>query len=215
MKRSVIALLAALTLAAPAAADVVIQTTPGTASYTGPTAFTPTTTFDFEAATPRWSGGIFTDNVGSVRAQPFGSTGGYASSGPTDGSPNTFDLTNLGVLRYVSFIWGSVDSYNTLEVLGVGGSVLKTIVGSDIFVPADGNQTSPNTNPLVTLAFTGDTYGKVTGLRFASTQNAFEIDNLAVGVPEPASWALMLGGFGLVGAAIRRRSRPANRVVYA
>jgi hypothetical protein len=24
-------------------------------------------------------------------------------------------------------------------------------------------------------------------------------------VPEPASWALMLGGFGLVGLAIRRR----------
>jgi len=29
------------------------------------------------------------------------------------------------------------------------------------------------------------------------------------GVPEPASWALMLGGFGLVGAAMRRRSRTA------
>jgi len=29
------------------------------------------------------------------------------------------------------------------------------------------------------------------------------------GVPEPASWALMLGGFGLVGAAMRRRQRTA------
>ncbi|WP_294391441.1 PEPxxWA-CTERM sorting domain-containing protein [uncultured Sphingomonas sp.] len=27
--------------------------------------------------------------------------------------------------------------------------------------------------------------------------------------PEPASWALMIGGFGLVGAALRRRRRPA------
>ena len=25
------------------------------------------------------------------------------------------------------------------------------------------------------------------------------------GVPEPASWAMMLGGFGLVGSAMRRR----------
>ena len=25
------------------------------------------------------------------------------------------------------------------------------------------------------------------------------------GVPEPASWALMIGGFGLVGASMRRR----------
>ncbi len=32
-------------------------------------------------------------------------------------------------------------------------------------------------------------------------------------VPEPASWALMLGGFGLVGAALRQRSRAT--VVYA
>lgn len=32
------------------------------------------------------------------------------------------------------------------------------------------------------------------------------------GVPEPASWALMIGGFGLAGAAVRRR-RP--NIVYA
>ena len=27
------------------------------------------------------------------------------------------------------------------------------------------------------------------------------------GVPEPASWALMIGGFGLAGATLRRRRR--------
>jgi opacity protein-like surface antigen len=32
-------------------------------------------------------------------------------------------------------------------------------------------------------------------------------------VPEPASWALMLGGFGLVGAAMRRRTQ--EHVTYA
>jgi hypothetical protein len=34
-----------------------------------------------------------------------------------------------------------------------------------------------------------------------------ELDNITVngGVPEPASWAMMLGGFGLVGGAMRRR----------
>jgi PEP-CTERM motif len=34
------------------------------------------------------------------------------------------------------------------------------------------------------------------------------------GVPEPASWALMLGGFGLTGAAMRRRQRTVS-VTYA
>lgn len=35
----------------------------------------------------------------------------------------------------------------------------------------------------------------------------------AGGVPEPATWALMLGGFGLIGAAMRRRGRPAFATV--
>jgi hypothetical protein len=45
-----------------------------------------------------------------------------------------------------------------------------------------------------------------------STDGAFGIDNLTIGtagvapVPEPASWALMIGGFGLIGSTMRRRS---------
>ena len=40
------------------------------------------------------------------------------------------------------------------------------------------------------------------------------VDNISItgapgagGVPEPASWALMIGGFGMAGAALRRRQR--------
>ncbi|UAK23702.1 PEPxxWA-CTERM sorting domain-containing protein [Sphingomonas nostoxanthinifaciens] len=41
----------------------------------------------------------------------------------------------------------------------------------------------------------------------------FAIDNVtaAGAVPEPAAWALMLGGFGLVGTAMRRRQRTTVR----
>lgn len=35
----------------------------------------------------------------------------------------------------------------------------------------------------------------------------FRIQAAAGAVPEPATWAMMLGGFGLVGASMRRRSR--------
>ena len=37
----------------------------------------------------------------------------------------------------------------------------------------------------------------------------FRLSTAAGAVPEPASWAMMIGGFGLVGASMRRRSRAA------
>lgn len=40
------------------------------------------------------------------------------------------------------------------------------------------------------------------------------LDNIAVAVPEPASWALMIAGFGVVGGALRRR-RPARVITLA
>ena len=48
-------------------------------------------------------------------------------------------------------------------------------------------------------------------LPYSSTEWETQITAINVaGVPEPASWALMLGGFGLVGRAMRsRRSKVA------
>lgn len=51
------------------------------------------------------------------------------------------------------------------------------------------------TNRLRLRAYPGDNYYAISELQgFAN-----------VGVPEPAAWALMIGGFGMVGAAMRRR----------
>lgn len=49
------------------------------------------------------------------------------------------------------------------------------------------------------------------GFRF-STADAFALEG-AASVPEPATWAMMLAGFGFAGAALRRRQR--TKVTYA
>lgn len=53
---------------------------------------------------------------------------------------------------------------------------------------------------------------EIRDLTLGYAYNDFGLDDIALqgpslagGVPEPASWALMIGGFGLAGAAIRRR----------
>jgi len=199
-----VAALAALALATPATAAVSLSVTSGTNPYSGPAP-----TYDFDSGRPaNVTGGSIVSGTAAPHAQPYGSTGGYFSVGPDDGSPGTIDLTSFAVLNSISFIWGSVDSYNTLQLLdgaGPGATVLYSFTGNDVFNPANGDQSNPSTNPLVTLLLTGGDQTAVRALRLSSTQNAFEIDNVAINaVPEPSTWALMLLGFGAVGFSMRR-----------
>lgn len=46
--------------------------------------------------------------------------------------------------------------------------------------------------------------------QFGAAQAATLVVSQVGGVPEPSSWALMIGGFGIVGAAARRRRRTAE-----
>ncbi len=197
--------------AMPASAAITISATDGSAVYAGPTP-----TFNFNSATPQYNGALFTGSVDGVRAQPLGSTGGYASVGPTDGSPKILDLSSIGGIAWISFIWGSIDSYNTLKVLNAANTAIATFTGSDVAAPANGNQTDPMKNRLVTITFTGVDQGLVKKLEFNSTQNAFEFDNVAVqAVPEPTTWMLMLLGMAGIGFSMRRKRDTNLRVRFA
>ena len=46
----------------------------------------------------------------------------------------------------------------------------------------------------------------LTGLNGSTDYEKLVFTNTNAAVPEPASWALMIGGFGMIGAAMRRRS---------
>ncbi|WP_181160087.1 Npun_F0296 family exosortase-dependent surface protein [Sandaracinobacter neustonicus] len=111
------------------------------------------------------------------------------------------------------FDWGSIDTYNTLTVTSSTG-IYTIVPGSSSFPnTADGNQHAHGTNGRVTVwgDVAGETFSSIT---LTSGTNSFEIDNLAtIAVPEPATWAMLIVGFGLVGFAARRREQRLARAI--
>lgn len=209
---------AAAAMGATAAnATINVSAVSGCTTYCGPT---PTYDFNSLAGTPAHSGGavVGPGTTQNAFAQPIGSTGQYFSVGPSTTSPATILLGAVGPLVSLSFIWGSIDTYNSLHFTDAAGNLLVgsqyNFTGSQIAAlvpaPAAGSQNSNAQNPIVTFLFSGLDQTLVGGFRMSSTQNAFEIDNIAVNaVPEPSTWAMMLLGFGAIGFAIRRRKSSA------
>ena len=200
-----LALACSVAAVATAQAAISVSATPGAAIYAGPTP-----TYNFDTPTPFPGSNIFNTHTGN-HARPLGSTGGFGAVGFSDGSPAILSLASFTQIGSISLLWGSIDTYNTLTVLDKLGNALQSFTGSQIaaLVPgfANGNQSSLITNPLVTLKFTGGTEDNIGGLRFESTANAFEFDNITISaVPEPATWLMMIAGFGMIGGMMRRRN---------
>ena len=202
-----VAAIALFAAVAPAAA-VTVTSLPG-APDPGPAAGE-TNIIDFDAGLP---GGVTLTGNGSIVA---GSTGRHASpsldrtpylSVPENGGAGTATLDWSGKfgskVRSASFYWGSIDGYNSVDLRDAAGNVFFTLSGNDI-PPHDGNQSAANTNRRVFFTLgKGET---LSGFNFNSTGIAYEVDTVSLNnaVPEPATWALMIAGFGMVGAAVRR-----------
>ena len=149
---------------------------------------------------------VFSTSVANESARPnFGSTGNFGAvlGVPNDGSYQI----NFAPSSVFSFALGSLDTYNTLSLTLTDNSVITYVGGqiiNDLIFPS-GNQISGETNGRVTYTQNGGPLIK--SALFQSTENSFEFDNIAIGgaVPEPATWAMMLFGFGIVGSALRSR----------
>ncbi len=103
----------------------------------------------------------------------------------------------------LSFIIGTVDAYNQLTLTLADSTVLnysgRQILGDTVIGPLNSN-----TSGRVTYNFgSGPALVSAT---FSSSQAALELDDVA-SVPEPMTWAMLIGGFGLIGTQLRSRRR--------
>ena len=192
----IMALLASIGLTSPALASTTITTTqigvptPGeTVVYNADGVGNGLLTGDFI---------IFNNTQGNAAALPGNTTNQVAVLGG-----RTAVLSIGQFVRSLSFDWGSIDAYNTWQL--VTGDSTFTFSGS-LFPPANGDRSASATNRRVNLAFNSPTF--VDSLRFSSSSNSFEFDNVSVAaVPEPSTWMMLILGFGLIGTAMRRRSK--------
>ena len=149
--------------------------------------------YDFDSLTPTVYGGSYVTSGSIVGVQVAPNATNYL---------NTIGMGGIsfGPIKTanISFDVGSPDNYNKFEVLGLNDEVLysKTLTGNG------------NRNVVNTISYSVLSPVFVTGLRFYSGQPAMEVDNINIeAVPEPATWAMMIAGFGLVGMSLRNEKR--------
>jgi hypothetical protein len=153
--------------------------------------------------------GVSTTGTVSYYSGADGLQSGVAAPPPGDNSiyasvlgGGSLTLTTPAI-KLLSVYMGSPDSYNSIRFNfsdNTSALLLGDVLAGGAF---DGNQ---SIGRRMTYTFGGKT---VTSVVFGSSQNSFEFDNIATlsAVPEPATWAMMITGFGLAGASLRQRRR--------
>lgn len=132
-------------------------------------------------------------------------------------------------INTISFYMGSIDNYNSVQIVDAHGRILETL-GGTVWPGYNGDWFGAATNRRVYITnLPSDFYG----ILFKSSWIAEEYDDIAVSpaifcsgsitdggvypsvpmpcsVPEPGAWMLMLSGLGLAGAALRSRAARAS-----
>ncbi len=123
-------------------------------------------------------------------------------------------------LSIISLKLSYIDVNDTLQIYGIGaGGVLTSLgFGGDIKTGLAGAATAVNSgaNSGTTILSLLDPTSYYQGYVFTTrvggdviyggdTGQGYRIDSITAGVPEPATWAMLIAGFGMVGLSARRR----------
>lgn len=170
-------------------------------------------------ATPLTSGGLVFSNPGAGGGDEFLVVGPSSPIASANGT-NTLIPNYFGSTTTVTAANGNPFTLNTIDIsdtLNEGDPVAITFHfsdGSTQLVTTDlspGMQTFTfNVANITSFDFTAA--GDPNGFNTAQYDNFVYTQGGAPGVPEPATWALMIGGLGLVGGAMRHRTA---KVTYA
>ena len=168
-------------------------------------------TFSQAAAAGAVSGGPLAFQPGAINtvANAVGSVANVRTTPMGLSQTDPYSVISIGgsaVLSFsspvstYSFLWGSPDSGNMLDILtstGVesySGSSFKTLVGAT----GDGLNSFSRV-----FTMTGVGSQTISSITFKSSNIAFEVATAPI--PEPETYALMLAGLGAVGFMARRR----------
>lgn len=160
-------------------------------------------------------GAVYASTQPGTATEPTGTVGNFLSAGPSATSPAIVTFTTP--LNYVSFLWGTPDSYNTLTVNYLLNGSAQTASYSPnatgAVTPSNpfglvGDGTSGAQGYVQFLAGAGEV---ITGFSFQSpSTNAFESSNFrATAAPGPLAGAGLVPLLGLAGFWFARR-RQAN-----
>jgi hypothetical protein len=163
-----------------------------------------------------FSGGETPINNHPTAAPPAGDMSRYGAAEP--GNDAVFTANSGVTLTTLSIDLGSLDGYNTLEFFSgstLKGSFTGSVLAGALTGIANGNQHSDLTNGRFYFSF--DASDDINKLVFTSTSPAFEFDNIAAtftaGVPEPATWTMLILGFGFVGFMMRSSRQKTAAVI--
>ena len=147
---------------------------------------------------------LYTDeaaiNGDDLVAKPIALTFNFTAPTPNNG-PITVGGTTQGYATFFGIVQGGKLTWNN------GGSALFTWADGQPGVIDPGRMTLTVNGGTFNEGLFGPNEGKKHGLKVGVT---FDWDNNptyapVAAVPEPATWALMIGGFGMAGATLRRR----------